>query len=116
MTIDKGVAWGRPGPLPDDGVIVRSDAEARAVIEDALLADAEIPTLGLAGGDLCRTLGGRGDEARLRSDEAVTVPVDLASVLVDGRQHWFLSHLVARRSWWKGQVLAIMNAEWIGNW
>ena len=31
----------------------------------------ELPTLGLLGGDLCRTLGGRGDEARLRSRAAV---------------------------------------------
>ena len=28
-----------------------------------------VPALGLLGGDLCRTLGGRGDEARIRSDE-----------------------------------------------
>src|SRR3954462_4070300 len=102
MTIDKGRAWGAPGRMPADGVLVRSDAEARAVVEDALLAGVEIPTLGLLGGDLCRTLGGRGDEDRLRSDDAMTMPVDLVSVLVDGRQHWFVSHLVARRSWWKG--------------
>ena len=116
MTIEKGQPWGEPGPLPPDGVVVRSDAEARAVVEDAILAGLPIPTLGLLGGDLCRTMGGRGDEARLHSDEAMTMPVDLASVLIDGRQHWFLAHLVARRSWWKGQLIAVMNAEWLGKW
>ena len=38
------------------------------------------------------------------------------SVLIDGRQHWFVSHLVARRSWWRGRVLAVMNAQWMGTW
>ena len=34
--------------------------------------------------DLCRTLGGRGDEARLRSDEAMTLTCDLGWALIDG--------------------------------
>jgi hypothetical protein len=74
------------------------------------------PPLGLLGGDLCRTLGGRGDETRLRSDEAIRTTADLGSVLVDGRHHWFVAHLVARRPWWRGRVVAAMNAEWIGPW
>ena len=32
MTIKKGEAWGAPAPLPIDGAIVRSDAEAQAVV------------------------------------------------------------------------------------
>lgn len=116
MTIEKGKPWGSPGPLPADGVVVRSDAEARAVVEDAKRAQRPVPPLGLLGGDLCRTVGGRGDEGRLRSDEAMTLPVDLGSVLVDGRHHWFVAHLVARRSWWRGRVVAVMNAEWLGGW
>ncbi len=35
MTIKKGETWGAPGPLPADGVVVRSDAEARAVVSEA---------------------------------------------------------------------------------
>lgn len=116
MTIAKGELWGRAGRLPDDGVEVRSDAEARAVVESARRAGAPPPPLGLLGGDLCRTAGGRGDAARLRSCEAVVVPVDLGSVLIDGKLHWFVAHLVARRSWWRGRVVAVMNAEWIGRW
>lgn len=116
MTIRRGGEWGESGPLPTDGVVVRSDDEARAVIERARRAGEEPPPLGLLGGDLCRTLGGRGDERRLRSAEGVRVVVDLGSVLVDGRQHWFLAHLVARNSWWRGPVVAAMNAQWIGAW
>lgn len=116
MTIRKGEAWGEAGGLPSDGVVVRSDAEARAVVTAARREGEPLPPLGLLGGDLCRTLGGRGDVARLRSEGAVRVPVDLGSVLVDGVQHWFVAHLVARRSWWRGRIVAAMNAEFVGTW
>lgn len=116
MTVEKGRAWGEHGALPDDGVVVRSDAEARAVVEAARRAGERPPPLGLLGGDLCRTLGGRGDEARMRSDDAIRLPVDLGAVLVDGRLHWFVAHLVARRSWWRGRMVAVMNAQWLGAW
>ena len=116
MTIEKGQAWGHPAPLPDGGVVVRSDTEARRVVEAARRAGDEPPVLGLLGGDLCRTLGGTGDEARLRSAEAMTFPVDLGAVLIDGTIHWFVAHLIARRSWWRGRVVAAMNAQWRGTW
>lgn len=116
MTIRKGEAWGTPGALPPDGVMVHTDAEARALVTEARRQGAPIPTLGLLGGDLCRTLGGRGDVDRLRSDEAMTFAVDVGAVLVDGRLHWFVAHLVARRSWWFGRTIAVMNAQWLGNW
>lgn len=116
MIVERGEPWGVPGPLPDDGLVVRSDAEARVVVETARRANLPVPTLGLLGGDMCRTLGGTGDESRLRSPEATTYAVDLGSALVDGRLHWFLAHLVARRSWWRGRVIAVMNAQWLGSW
>lgn len=116
MTVGKGLPWGQAGPLPEDGVVVGSDAEARAVLEAARREQRPYPVLGLVGGDLCRTLGGTGDADRLRSAEAMTLPVDLGEVLVDGRLHLFVAHLVARRSWWRGRVVAAMNAEWLGGW
>lgn len=115
MTIEKGKEWGAPGPLPEDGVIVRSDAEARAVLEDARRAARPFPVLGLVGGDLCRTLGGRGDEGRLRSERAVTFPVDLGEALVDGVLHLFVAHLLARDRLWR-DVFVAMNAQWRGAW
>jgi hypothetical protein len=116
VPIRKGEPWGVPGTLPDDGVLVRSDAEARVAITAAHRAGRPLPTLGLLGGDLCRALGGTGDEARLRSPEAMLLPVDLGAVLVDGRLHWFVAHLVARRGWWRGPVVAVMNAQHLGPW
>lgn len=116
MIIEKGALWGEPGPLHPDGVLVRSDAELREVVESARRSGAALPEVGLLGGDLCRTVGGRGDEHRLRTDDAVRLPVDVARVDLDGEVHWFVSHLVARGSWWRGRVVAIMNAQWIGAW
>ncbi len=116
MVVEKGREWGCIGRLPDGAVLVRSDAEARAVVTEARRQDRPVPPLGLLGGDLCRTVGGRGDEERLRSGEAMLLPVDVGSVLIDGRLHWFVAHLVARRSWWRGRVLAAMNAEYLGDW
>jgi diacylglycerol kinase family enzyme len=114
--IQRGSDWGSPGPLPEDGVVVRSDAEARAVVTEARRANRPVPPIGLLGGDLCRTLGGAGDEARLRSDAATRLAVDLGAVLVDGRLHWFVAHLVARRSWLRGRLYGAFNAQWLGDW
>lgn len=116
VPVGKGRAWGTQGPLPEGGVVVRSDAEARDVVERARRAGEPPPPLGLLGGDLCRTVGGRGDEARLRSGEAARLPCDVGAALLDGRPHWFVAHAVARRSWWRGPVVAVMNAEWLGRW
>ncbi len=116
VPIRKGEAWGAVGPLPPDTVVVRSNTQARAVVTDARRNGRAIPPLALLGGDLCRTLGGTGDEARLRSGGATEVGVDLGAVLLDGRLHWFLAHLVARKGWWRGRVVVAMNAQFIGRW
>jgi hypothetical protein len=116
MTIEKGKAWGQRAPLPDDGLVARSDADLHRVVEEARRADRPIPTVGLLGGDLCRTLGGMGDEDRLRSSEAMTLVCDLGAALLDGRLHWFASSLVARGPWWRGRAFVAMNGAWLGGW
>jgi diacylglycerol kinase family enzyme len=116
MTVGKGEPWGGPGALPEDGVVVGSDAEARRVVTEARRANRPVPPLGLLAGDLARTCGATGREERLRSVDAQRLPVDLGEVLVDGSLHVFVAHLVARRSWWRGPVVAAMNAEFLGRW
>ena len=116
MTVRKGEPWGEPGPLPADAVVVRSDAEARRVVTEARRDQRPVPPLGLLGGDLCRTLGGRGDEAHLRSGAATTASCDLGVALLDGRLHWFVAHAVARRGWWRGRAWVAMNAAYVGSW
>jgi hypothetical protein len=116
VTVRKGQPWGGPGALPDDGIVVASDLAARRVVTDARRANRPIPPLGLLAGDLARTCGATGREDRLRSPEAQTLPVDLGEVLVDGALHFFVAHLVARRSWWRGPIVAAMNAQFLGEW
>lgn len=116
MTVRKGVDWGGTEPVPADLVVVRTDAQAGHVLAEARAAGAPLPALGLLGGDLCRTLGGRGgDPARLR-DAGTTAVVDLGVASVDGAEHLFVAHLVVRRSWWRGRVVAVMNAQYLGEW
>jgi len=115
MTIRKGEAWGAPGPLPPEGLVVASDGEARRALLAARRAKEPFPVLGLIGGDLCRTLGGLGDPDRLRSEDAMTFTVDLGEVLLDGTLHLFVAHLVARRRLWLGRAAVAMNAAWLGD-
>lgn len=116
MTIERGAAWGRAAPLPDGAPTVAADADLRALVEDARRRGADPPTVGLLGGDLCRTLGGTGSVERLRSPDAMALPVDVVRVEVDGRPpHWFVAHLVARRRLWWGWACVAMNAQWLGD-
>ena len=116
MPIRRGEDWGEPGGLGAGGVLVASDAEARTLIESSRRANRPLPELGLLGGDLCRTLGGRGDSDAIRSPEAWRFEVDLGAVLLDGRLFWFCAHLVARQKGWAGEALVAMNAAWRGRW
>ena len=108
MTISKGSSYGEPGSLPADAVVCGSDAEARAALEEARRSNMPYPTLGLSGGDLCRTLGGTGKFQ-------VKFPVDLGMAMLDGRLHLFVAHAIARNPWWTRSVVA-MNAQWLGPW
>lgn len=116
MPIRRGDDWGETGGLGSNGVLVDSDAEARRLVEEARRTNRPLPELGLLGGDLCRTLGGRGDADAIRSPEAWRFEVDLGAVLLDGRLFWFCAHLVARRKGWAGEALVAMNAAWRGTW
>ena len=118
MTIEKVEAWGRPARELDAGpaVEVHTDAEARAVVEQARRANAQVAPVLLLGGDLARTVGATGDRDHATGPDALALPCDVGSVLLDGRQHWFVAHLVARRSWWRGRVLLGMNAQFLGRW
>ena len=111
MPIAKGSPYGEPGPVPEGLVVVRSDAEARAVLEEARRERCPYPPLGLLGGDLCRTLGG-GTGPEL---SGVRFPVDLGVVLADGRLHLFVASLVARSRLWTRAFVA-MNAQFLGPW
>ena len=112
MTIRPGEEWGTDVLRPADLVVAADDAELAS-----LLTDDDVPTA-VAGGDLSRTVGARSIEGRATLRR---LPVDLVRVTLDGEVMAAVAHVVIRRprrrgSWWRGPVVAVMNAEFIGDW
>ncbi|CAB4893871.1 unannotated protein [freshwater metagenome] len=118
MTIRKGQEWGTIAVPSSELVTAHTDAEVRSIVESARRSGQEIPTVGLLGGDLMRTVGGSADPTRFSGGQSVPhLPVDLVHVVVDdSREAWFVAHLVARRSWWHGAITAVMNAQFHRRW
>lgn len=102
VTIRPGEPWGREVARPDDLVEVTSDA--------ALARRAGLPTA-VRGGDLFRSLGSPRPRGRMQ-----LVDVDGLRVVVDGVEHTAVAHVVMRRSWWRGRVVAVMNVDHLGAW
>lgn len=118
MPIAKGEPWGELGRLPDDGVIFETDAMASRAVEYARAKGLAYPVIGLTEGDLWRTLGApAGGAGRLRSGPATQVTVDVGWVRLDDEvlEHAFVAHCILRTRAW-ANVLAVMNAEWLGEW
>ncbi len=113
MTIRKGEPWGEAVDEAPAGLeLAPNDRRASRSIELRLEADLPLVPIGVAGGDMARTMGGstpgRFDGPHTRGT------VDLLRVTADGRVHWALAHVVARRSWWRGEVVLAMNAQFLG--
>ena len=128
MTTRRGEDWGTAGIAPDE-LDVAADDEAlwRFVSELDLGLDgaaaidrvdgAERPVVGLSGGDLWRTLGGApGRPAPVPGGPVALLPVDIGILVVDGADVPFAAHVLARRSWWRGEIVALMNAQFLGSW
>jgi hypothetical protein len=120
MTIKPGEAWGRPVARPPGLVVVRSDAELAA----ALSSDRRAP-VGVGGGDLARTLGVTSTTAPAIATRATLneFPIDLLEVRLDGDDAPIVAcaHVIARSPlgrgrWLGGRIVAVMNAEFIGDW
>lgn len=118
MTLSPGEAWGRAERLPADAPIVAGDAELVALLGDRAGATpaSELPIVGLAGGDLCTSLGGRGDVAERRGSLTTVALIDLGRLVTDTAEHVFAAHVFAHGLLWSGEGAAIMNAERCGDW
>jgi hypothetical protein len=112
VTIRKGQEWGSLGAPPAGAVEARTDAELRAIVESFRRDGRDIPPVMLLGGDLMRSAGGTG----VVREVALRAPIDVVRVEAAGETAWFVAHLVARRSWWRGEVAAAMNAQFRGGW
>jgi hypothetical protein len=115
MTIRRGELWGDVGPLPAGAVLVHSDAALADLVTSSRAAGVDVPPVALLGGDLMRSVGGTGDQQRF-SGEVARLTVDVVRATIDGESRWYVAHLVARRSWWRGEMVAAMNAQHLGPW
>ena len=120
---DWGTDWGEAAEMPADALRADSDAAAAEIAAAARCDNRPAPAVVLTGGDLARTLGITSGHQPSASRPAgafacrgLRVLADVGSVVADGREHWFAAHLVARRSWWRGRLLAVANASFIGDW
>jgi len=115
MTIKPGEAWGRQVPRPNDLVTVRTD---QALV--AALAGSEGRPISVVSGDLARTLGVTSSSERASINEFT---IDLLDVRLDDASEATVAcaHVIARAPWRRGHwlsgpIVAVMNAEFIGEW
>jgi len=106
VTIRRGEPWGETVDRP---------AGLRVVDADAGVAEAfhvgAVDAVGLSGGDLYRAVG-----SPPRRSAMERLPIDVLEVTADGHEFVAVAHVVARRDWWRGRILAIMNVDHLGDW
>jgi hypothetical protein len=113
VTIRKGESWGEPAPVPEGLEVLADDA----ALFRALNRPEPARCIGLLTGDLARTVGAPGDRGRfVPGVQAVRLTMDVGRVELDGRTHRFAAHAVVRRSWWRGRIVAVCNAQFMGVW
>lgn len=105
MTIRKGEPWGIEVDRPADLLVVGGDAALAAAARSG-----DRP-LAVDGGDLHRSLGAPQPRPSMQR-----VDVDLIHLSADGTGMTAVAHVVARRAWWHGPVVAVMNVDHIGDW
>lgn len=112
MTISKGVDWGKVVPRPADLRVAANDHELAV-----MLGDGSARPTAVSAGDVYRTVGGRPLDDR---SDLLALPFDLLRVSLDGAAPVLaVAHVLARSpwrtgGWWRGDALAVMNAEFVG--
>ena len=114
MTIEKGKPWGIEVTRPSDLQLADSDQ----AVARLLTADVRLPVAPTSG-DLHRTIGARPLDDRL---SLLEFPIDLLRIrLDDERAATAVAHVAVqsplwRGGWWRGPVLMVMNAQFLGDW
>ncbi len=117
MTIRRGEPWGKPAPLPPGAPIASTNSELRKEITAQRAGFGGSEQIGVIGGDLWHVVGAPvGGTRRLHSDQAHSAPIDLIRVTADGDHLWACVGVIARNSWWRGPVVAVMNADLADTW
>lgn len=118
MTIRPGAAWGIVRTLPNDIRILPSEVELHRWAVRHRHAHTPITDVALGSGALRRTCGRSTDVAA--GQQTLQVPIDILRLVLDPltaseRTTYATSNVIARRSWWRGEVVLAMNAEFYGH-
>jgi len=122
MTIRKGVNWGLQIARPVDLVTCQDDAQASMLITNNLLKSLELPTIAIRNSNLARVLGI--DGAKFAPDTTTNVfstlfdliRVDCLTVKCTAVTVFGLGYALLRNSWWHGEIVAVLNESFIGDW
>jgi hypothetical protein len=106
VTIRKGEQWGCPATRPTALRVATSDRELAEWV-----GDDRSGAYGVAAGDLHHAVGGGPPR-----EQSQRLPIDALVVTVAGSEYIAVAHVVARRSWWHGRIVAVVNAGYIGKW
>ncbi|NQV96625.1 MAG: hypothetical protein HQ486_02410 [Acidimicrobiaceae bacterium] len=122
MTIRKGANWGRQIARPDNLVYCNDDTGASILITNNLLKSLELPTIAIRKSNLARVLGI--DGAKVTPDTTTKVlstlfdliRVDYLTVKGTPITVFGLGYALLRNSWWHGEIVAVLNESFIGDW
>jgi YegS C-terminal NAD kinase beta sandwich-like domain len=110
VTTRPGAEWGAEVSAPIDTFEVGSDAQLAAVLTGT---PRRLPLV--RGGDLHRSLG-----SPATTTPTARLPIDLIAVTVNGERLTAVAHILVRRrgrlGWWRGPIVAVMNADHVGSW
>jgi hypothetical protein len=106
MTIKPGEDWGQLVAPPADLVDVDDDSGLATH-----LAAGDLRPVRVRGGDLATALGGPSRDGTIRR-----LPIDVLHVVSEVGELTAVAHVVVRRSWWRGPLLAVMNVDRLGRW
>lgn len=107
------------GPIPVDLVTLENDRAVRQFVSERIRQGLprRLPPFTVRRGDLLRAIGGDPSRDRVGAGGPVAhLPIDGLRVELDGAEHWAVAHVVARRSWWRGEVVAVLNGQFLGAW
>jgi hypothetical protein len=106
MTIRKGEPWGEAVDRPVGLRVAGCDADVAEAFRGRV-----VDAVGLSGGDLYRAVGSPPTRSAMQR-----LPIDVLDVTADGHEFVAVAHVVARRGWWRGRILAVMNVDHLGDW
>jgi hypothetical protein len=109
VALTPGQNWGEPVEAPEAVWMAQGDRELSHALETGIAGPYRV-----TGGDLARTIGAH--RQRIADSPWLSLPVDRIQISTEHGQARAVAHVLIRRSWWRGAVTVIANAEFLGNW